>query len=773
MKTTTSVLSFCLATALSAVLLATAQIALGQHLISSADPLALSAIPAAGSSPEDEAYGDGVRAINSNHWPEAVAIFTRVATLGGSHADAAQYWKAYAENKQGQSGEAIATCGALRHDHPGSAWIEECGALEIEVGAMKGKPVPSKDLQTDELKLLALATLMQHDEKRALKEIDDILNGDSSEKLKQGALFIAGEHHSDTNYPQIARLSFVDGDVRIERGTDQSHRKDVTWEAAASGVPLAEGYSLVTGDGRAEIELEDASTLYLGPNSVLTFNDLSTLAGVPHTEVALLSGTVTLHVRPNVAGETFLLRTPTDNLLTKYPGSSHLRLSSYVDGIAIAAVHEGLLQMGLTGNSGVQLPEGQTLYFKEGRRILDAGPTHAPDFSGWDNWVAARYDARVAATADVLKASGLSTPVPGMAEMEGKGHFFDCEPYGKCWEPTPQHSDTAHAPAASATEQAAAEHAVSEPAAQSSSTGRNIRIIGPPAASGPPPGYADLGPFMDSFFPCIPGDVRAMFYRGVLPAAAQYQMQPSWAWAVCNAGSWIYRDDRYVWVAGHRHHHPCVDWIKSGHTIAFVPIHPHDVKDHLPVNRKAAAFVIDTKNGGFLRRVSFGNTEPVSLLKEPPREFRNDLPSPLPRAAEPRMEAHQLRDTLAAKGEPARSTAIPITFDHHAQSFMMPNHAMAGSRPGSGFAPITNRGGDLQSHGGAFNGGGGFRGGGYNGANNGGYNGGYHGGASGGSFHAGSSGGSSGSSGASVSSSPASSAPSAPNAASAGASPHR
>jgi hypothetical protein len=224
-----------------------------------------------------------------------------------------------------------------------------------------------------------------------------------------------------------------------------------------------------------------------------------------------------------------------------------------------------------------------------------------------------------------------------------------------------------------------------------------------------------------------------------------------------------------MWVAGYRHHRPCIDWIKSGHTIAFVPIHPHDVKDHLPVNRKAAAFVIDPKNGGALQRVSFGNTEPVSLLKEAPREFRSGLLSSLPRATEPRMEMHQLRDALAAKGEPIRSTGIPITFDHHSQSFMMPNHAMAGSRPGSGFAPITNRGGDLQSHGGGLSIGGGYRGGGYSG----GYSGGYHGGASGGSFHASSTGGSSGSSGASVNSSPASSAPAAPSAASAGASPHR
>ncbi len=779
MKITASVLSICFSTALSVGPAGLAHVAFGQNLLSSAEPLALSSIAAAGASADDDAYADGVRAVNSSRWSDAVAIFARVATLDGSHADAAEYWKAYAENKQGQAGAAIETCGALRHDHPGSAWIEECGALEIQIGATKGKPVPPKDLQSDELKLLALATLMQHDEKRALKEIDAILNSDATEKLKQGVLFIASEHHSDTIYPQIARLSFADGDVRIERANDQTRSKDVTWEAAASGVPLAEGYSLVTGDGRAEIELEDASTLYLAPNSVLIFNELSTFEGVPHTEVALLSGTVTLHVHPNVPGESFVLRTPTDNLLTKYPSTSNLRLSSYLDGIGIAAIHGGVIGIGLTGASELPLPENQVMYFKSGRRILDAGPIHAPDFTGWDNWVASRFAARAAATADVLKASGLSAPIPGMAEMEGKGHFFDCEPYGKCWEPTPQHPNTATGQTAAATKPGSTEQAlvatraVSESApqsSQSSSTGRNIRFLGPPAASGPPPGYGGMDPFMDSFYPCIPTNVRAMFYGGVLPVAAQYQIQPSWAWAVCNSGGWIFQDDRYMWVAGYRHHRPCLDWIKSGNTIAFVPIHPHDIKDHLPVNRKAAAFVIDTRNGRSLQRVSFGNKEAVSLLREPPRQFRNAMPTPLPRAVEPHMEGHQLHSTFAAKGEPIRSAGIPITFDHRSQSFMMPNHAMGGSRPGTGFAPITNRGGDLQSHSGVFSGGGGYGGAYAGGGYRGGYGGGNPGSSNGGSFHAGS--GASGNSGGSFSV-PASSAASAPSAASAGASPHR
>lgn len=772
MKIATSILSFCLSAALSSGPAVLAQIAPGQNLLSSADPLAPLSIGAAGASVDDDAYADGVRAINSSRWSDAVAVFARVVTLGGSHADAAEYWKAYAENKQGQAGAAIATCGALRHDHPGSAWIEECGALEIQIGATKGKPVPPKNMQSDELKLLALAALMQHDEKRALKEIDEILNSDASEKLKQGVVFIAGQHHSNTIYPQIARLSFADGDVRIERADDQTRTKDVTWEAAASGVPLAEGYSLVTGDGRAEIELEDASTLYLAPNSVLIFNELSTFEGVPHTEIALLSGTVTLHVHPNVPGESFVLRTPTDNLLTKYPSSSNLRLSSYLDGIGISAIHGGSIGIGLTGASELPLPENQVMYFKGGRRILDAGPIHAADFTGWDNWVANRYSTRAAATADVLKASGLSTPIPGMAEMEGKGHFFDCEPYGKCWEPTPQRSEAATGKTAPATEAGSTEQAAVTGSAvlpsQSSSTGRNIRFLGPPAASGPPPGYGGLDPFMDSFYPCIPTNIRAMFYQGVLPAAAQYQMQPSWAWAVCNSGGWIFQDDRYMWVAGYRHHRPCIDWIKSGHTIAFVPIHPHDIRDHLPVNRKAAAFAIDTKNGRLLQRISLGSKEQVSLMREPPREFRNAMPMPLPRAAEPHMEGHQLHSTFAAKGEPTRSAGIPITFDHRSQSFMMPNHAMGGNRPGSGFAPVNNRSGDLQSRGGTFSGVSGFRGG-FGGAYAGGNSGGYSGSSNGGSFHAG---GTSGGNGGSFSA-PASSAASAPSAASAGASPHR
>lgn len=723
------------------------QSALGQSLLPAGDVGGLGADPAAGNSPDDNAYADGVRAINTGRWADAIGIFTHVAAQGSGHAEGALYWKAYAENKQGQSSTALDTCGALRQQHPGSSWIEECGALEIEIRARSGQPVAPKTEQDDELKLLALASLMQRDEKKALAQIDQILNSDASEKLKQGALFIMGEHHSDTIYPQIARLSFVDGDVRIERGQGDPHRKDVTWEAAAAGVPLESGYNIVTGDGRAEVELEDASTLYLAPNSVLTINDLSTTGGVPHSDLALLSGTVTLHVRPYVAGEVFILQTPTDSLMTRYPETAYFRISSYTDGMAFTPMGKGTLGvMSGLGAGQEELTPGQTLYFKSAHRVMDAGPIQAPDFGGWDHWVADRVAARTEATAAVLKASGLSAPVPGLADLNGKGYFFNCEPYGTCWQPLDPVQSQGSAPVEALATVKPSETASSiiaqDSGTQTSTPGRNIRIIGSPARSGRSSAPADL----DAFFPCIPDEVRTSL--GVLPGAAQFQRQPvAWQWAVCHSGSWIYQGNRYVWVVGHRHHRPCVHWVKSGHTIAFVPIHPRDVKDHLPVNRKEPVLAVDPKNGRSIERLQLGNEHPIELLREPPREFRAAFMMPLARATAPHMEAHQLKDYANAKGEQLKPAGIPITFDAKSQNFMMPHQVMQGGRPVSIVAPISNRGGSLQSHSGAFNGSG----------SHGGFSGG--GGAHGGSSASSSGGGShsSGSSGAAASSASASS----------------
>jgi hypothetical protein len=170
-----------------------------------------------------------------------------------------------------------------------------------------------------------------------------------------------------TTYPQIVRVSYVEGDVRISRGklADKLHGQesgDVTgWEQATANTPIESGSSLVTGDGRAEIELEDASTVYLAGNCVLEFGELSSTGGVPYTEMSLLSGTATLDIQTLMEGERLELSTPTDHLWLRYPQKAYMRVESYLDAVSVTPLKTMTLPMpGLAFWTDLQLPQRAT-----------------------------------------------------------------------------------------------------------------------------------------------------------------------------------------------------------------------------------------------------------------------------------------------------------------------------------------------------------------------------------------------------------------------------
>jgi len=700
--------------------------------------------PAASDAPDSNLYAEGTRAINQAKWADAAAIFAKVAAQQSAHADGALYWKAYAENKMGQSKPALGTCADLRAGYPKSRWLDECGALEIEIRAQSGQLVKPLAGESDEMKLLALNTMLHQDEPRALAEIQEILNGDASEKLKQEAQFILGQHYSDATYPQIVRVSYVEGDVRVTRGKEAERETGATWEKAEVNLPLETGFSLVTGNGRAEIELEDASTIYLGENSVLTFNNLETTAGIPYTEVALLTGTVTLHVKPYVAGEVFTLRTPTDELTTSYTNATYLRVTAFTDGTAITPQTGGVLRLPVVGTTAIT--KGQTQYYRGGVPIDAPSGAAADEFVSWDKWVTNRVNQRAAAMTAVMKASGLTKPIPGMAEMQSQGTFFPCAPYGTCWEPGPAVTEAQQATNVAQPAPPAAE--VSKPRTQGVETVLVTDADTPARSmqggSGGSGGSSSGGLDPEEFFPCYPSidDYRTGIGRtlGVTGQRNPYD------WAVCHAGTWIRHNRHYVWVAGHKRHHlPPVRWVKSGRTVAIVPLHPWDVKGRPPINLKEDIFAVREKNGTAVERVRFDPSKPIEMLKEPPKEFRAALPV-LARAEEPRIEAHALRPEPGGKDTIARAS-IPIHFDHRTQTFLAPREEMHGNKPTTVFAPLNNRTGNLQARGGSL--GGGSRG------SSGGSGGGSHssgGGSSGGGSHGSSGGSSSGGSSAGASS---------------------
>jgi HEAT repeat protein len=152
-------------------------------------------------------YADGTRAINENRWPDAAGLFDRVAQMHGEHAEGALYWKAYAENKEGQQANALSTCGELRKKYPKSRWLDECGALEIEIRGKSGHPVSPQAEPDENLKLLALNALMQQDQAQAVPILQKILSSDQPEELKSRALFVLAQSQSPQAQALITQIA--------------------------------------------------------------------------------------------------------------------------------------------------------------------------------------------------------------------------------------------------------------------------------------------------------------------------------------------------------------------------------------------------------------------------------------------------------------------------------------------------------------------------------------------------------------------------------------
>jgi len=201
------------------LVLATLLVALcsGPSAFCAESPLAAFNDNAAATAKEDALYSEGTRAINDAHWAQAETIFNNIAQQHGARAEAALYWKAYAENKQGNPTRALETCSQLRQAYPHGNWINECGALEIEIRGKSNDPLPPQAEQDEDLKLLALNSLMQQDESRALPVIQQILNGDKSEKLKDRALFVLAQDQSPQAQALLGQVARGERNPALQR----------------------------------------------------------------------------------------------------------------------------------------------------------------------------------------------------------------------------------------------------------------------------------------------------------------------------------------------------------------------------------------------------------------------------------------------------------------------------------------------------------------------------------------------------------------------------
>ncbi len=493
--------------------------------------------------------------------------------------------------------------------------------------------------------------------------------------------------------PQIVRVSFVEGDVRVSRGKDARKKTRADWEKAAIDLPVESGYSLVTGEGRAEVEFEDASVVYLAENSVLVFNELYTSNNIPQTNIALLSGTMAINIKPVSAGETFLIQTPINKFSVPFPMHTFARLNSFLDGLTVTSLGQEI-------STTSPAPEGlgHTITYQNGKRTISEKTSDQGSYTAFDQWVLDRAVARKTSMAETMKEAGLSQPIPGLAQLKGQGHFFPCPPYGTCWEPTHGWAGQMTEP-----EKAAMARQTVSVAALTKSGGKSNQQAG---------NAAPLMPIENQIetFPCSPiawdnqyqidplTGRRRLIGSQVLPASFGYGSFYPYDWAVCHSGSWLQNQGRYVWVTGVKHHpYPPVQWVKTGRTVGFVPIHPGDATGKPPINLKNGIVHPVEGHGSKVEMLAYKGFDHIKTLNEAPKEFRREPYVALQRADTPRAEARMLRGP-GAENKVAGTT--PITFDRRSQSFMVarPSSPNAPTGTSQKMEPIGGRGSDLQMH---------------------------------------------------------------------------
>jgi tetratricopeptide (TPR) repeat protein len=179
--------------------------------------LSFSSAPGAGSSQEDDLYRLGTNSLYEGRWDAAMNIFDEVLKQHGSRAAASLYWKAYALNKLGRSQDALKALAELHKSYSQSQWIREADALELEINARSvaggvvgssglglggGSGIASMESSDEDLKLLALNTLMRSDPARAMPALKKLLASNSSPQLKDRVLFVLAQ----SNAPEAQRL---------------------------------------------------------------------------------------------------------------------------------------------------------------------------------------------------------------------------------------------------------------------------------------------------------------------------------------------------------------------------------------------------------------------------------------------------------------------------------------------------------------------------------------------------------------------------------------
>jgi hypothetical protein len=221
---------------------------------------------------------------------------------------------------------------------------------------------------------------------------------------------------------RIVRLSEVKGEVQVDRLGGKG------FEFAMANLPVVEGEKLKTGNGVAEIEFEDNSTVRVAQDSTVEFPRLEMLpGGAKASTLTVLKGTVYVSLI-NTKGNEFVVNAGQQKI--NLPPDSHVRLQLAGNQADLAVLHGEAQVEQASGTTTVE--KKRTLTFNldgQSQPVMAKNVTEAP-LDDWDK-TSVQYHKTVAN----VSSFGNSPYAYGLNDLNYYGSFGNFGGCGSMWRP--------------------------------------------------------------------------------------------------------------------------------------------------------------------------------------------------------------------------------------------------------------------------------------------------------------------------------------------------
>jgi hypothetical protein len=217
----------------------------------------------------------------------------------------------------------------------------------------------------------------------------------------------------------VARISILNGDVSIRRGDSGE-----VVAAAVNAPVMADDRLLTSSSSRAEVQLDSANMIRIGPSSEVRF----TAMDVRSFQIQIAAGTVTFRtLRPTQAQVE--VDTPSVAVRPLRPGA--YRVTVHEDGTSEITVRLGEAEID-SQRGGERLEAGQTMDARGPAADAEFQVVQGVPSDVFDRW----NDERDRFIENSQSARHMSPAISGGEDLDQNGQWVNDPNYGSVWQPT-------------------------------------------------------------------------------------------------------------------------------------------------------------------------------------------------------------------------------------------------------------------------------------------------------------------------------------------------